>query len=64
MTDDPLRERIARLDPAADHAADPITSATAHALLEEIMNTPLIETENRSSIRRRHPVASAGRCRH
>jgi hypothetical protein len=45
MTDDPLRDRIARLDPAADHATDPITSATAHALLEEIMNTPLIDTE-------------------
>ena len=45
MTDDPLRDRIARLDPAADHATDPITSATAHALLEEIMNTPLVETE-------------------
>lgn len=41
MTDDPLRDRIARLDPAADHATDPIASATAHELLEEIMNTPL-----------------------
>ena len=45
MTDDQLRDRIARLDPAADQATDPITSATARALLEEIMNTPLLETE-------------------
>jgi hypothetical protein len=45
MTDDPLRERIARFDPAADHATDPITSANARALLEEIMNTPLIDSE-------------------
>ena len=45
MTDDPLRERIARADPAAAHATEPITGASARALLEEIMNTPLIETE-------------------
>jgi len=45
MTDDPLRERIARADPAAAHATDPITSASARALLEETMNTPLIDTE-------------------
>lgn len=45
MTDDELRDRIARSDPATGHATDPITSANARALLEEIMNTPLIETE-------------------
>jgi hypothetical protein len=45
MTDDPLRDRIAGLDPAAGQATDPITSVTARALLEEIMNTPVIETE-------------------
>jgi len=45
MTDDPFRERIARADPAAAHATDPITSRSARALLEEIMNTPLIDSE-------------------
>ena len=54
MTDDPLRDRIARLDPAADHATDPITSATAHVLLEEIMNTPL-ETEAEQQTAPRSP---------
>jgi hypothetical protein len=38
MTDDPLRDRIARLDPAAGHA-------TARSLLEAIMNTTLIDSE-------------------
>jgi hypothetical protein len=45
MTDDPLRDRIAGLDPAAGRATDPMTSVTARALLEEIMNTPVTETE-------------------
>jgi hypothetical protein len=54
MTDDPLRARIARLDPAAAQATDPITSATAHALLEEIMNTPLLETEQDQEPTPRH----------
>jgi hypothetical protein len=45
MTDDPLRERIARTDPAADHATEPITGASARALLEDIMNTPLLDSE-------------------
>jgi hypothetical protein len=44
-TDDALRDRISGLDPAAGHATDPITSVTGRALLEEIMNTPVIETE-------------------
>ena len=44
MNDDPMRDRIARADPASDHATDPIKSASARALLEEIMNTPLIDT--------------------
>lgn len=46
MNDDELRDRIARLDPAAGSATEPITSPTARALLEEIMNTPLMETEH------------------
>jgi hypothetical protein len=45
MTDaslsDPLRDRIARLDPTiADDGIEPLTSASARALLEEIMRTP------------------------
>ena len=45
MNDDELRDRIARLDPAGEAATEPITSPTARALLEEIMNTPLADTE-------------------
>ena len=45
MTDDTLRERIARSDPTAAHATEPITGATARALLEDIMNTPLLDSE-------------------
>jgi hypothetical protein len=45
MTDDELRDRIARSDPAAGAATDPITSPTARALLEEIMNTPVLDSQ-------------------
>ena len=49
MNDDELRDRIARLDPAGEAATEPITSPTARALLEEIMNTPLTDTEPRAT---------------
>jgi hypothetical protein len=45
MSDDDMRQRIARLDPTAGAATDPITSPEARALLEEIMSTPVIESE-------------------
>lgn len=51
MSDDELRQRIARLDPTAGAATDPITSPEARALLEEIMSTPIKESETITSIR-------------
>ena len=44
MTDGELRDRIARADPAAGPATDPITSPSSRALLEEIMNTPVLDS--------------------
>lgn len=43
MSDDQLRQRIARLDPSAGAATEPITSPAARALLEDIMNTPIVD---------------------
>jgi hypothetical protein len=45
MTDGELRDRIVRADPAARAATDPITSPEARALLEEIMNTPVLDSQ-------------------
>jgi hypothetical protein len=45
MTDGELRDRIARADPAAGPVTDPHTSPTARALLEEIMSTPVLESQ-------------------
>jgi hypothetical protein len=43
MNDEQLRDRLARLDPLGDASTDPVTSPSARALLEDIMNTPLTE---------------------
>jgi hypothetical protein len=45
MTDGELRDRIARADPAARAATDPITSRAARALREEIVNTPVLDSQ-------------------
>lgn len=44
MNDDQLRDRLGRLDPSlGDASITPITSPEARSLLEDIMNTPVIE---------------------